>query len=393
MTSGFGGGKTFGLLMKHLKLSKINKNVPGGIFVPTYTEFTRDVEPLMEQILIDNNIPIVYHQTKHTYRFPWTKAKTYIITCETRIRGPNLGFCSINEPGLITYQRYKEILGRRRLPNVPVAQVNMAGTPEGTSHWLYEHCVLKKLAKVIFGDTRANQKHLSETYIQELKDNYDSIMLQAYLEGKFVNMNGAMFYYAFTRSKNCDSQIKWNKEKHPTGPLICCMDFNVQRMTSTLWYDFGEGPRAFDEIMIRDNADTNKMCVALKARGYTPDITTVFPDTSGKNRSTSNAGHGDIKILESHGYTCRFKPKAPTFRERQLSVCNLMDKGQLKINDVTCPTLLRDCEGVEQDVASFEKIKDNPELTHASDGMDYMIDILYPLSGKKPSVTSYHRSM
>ena len=31
-----------------------------------------------------------------------------------------------------------------------------------------------------------------------------------------------------------------------------------------------------------------------------------------------------------------------------------------------------------------KKIKDNPKLTHASDGMDYFIDIAFPLSGHKP---------
>lgn len=386
LTSGFGGGKTFALLMKHLKLTKINRNVASGLFVPTYTEFTRDVSPLMEQILVDNGIDPVYHKTEHYYRFPWTKAKTYVITCETRIRGPNLGFCSINEPGLISYQRFKEVLGRRRLPNVPVPQLNMAGTPEGTAHWLYEHCVLKSLAKVVFGDTRKNV-FIDPDYVRQLEQNYDKVMLQAYLEGKFVNMNGAMFYYAFTRAKNCNNEIKWNREKH--RQIDICVDFNVQRMTSSAWYH-EDGPKAFDEMVIPDNADTNKMCLMWKARGYTPDVSTVFPDPSGNSRSTK--GLSDVKIIESHGYRVRFKPRAPGFRDRQLCVNNLLDKG-LQINPEKCPTLLRDYEGVEQDVATHEKIKDNPELTHASDGADYMLDILYPLSGKKPEVTSYHRHL
>lgn len=382
LTSGFGGGKTYALLMKHLKLTMLNKNVPSGLFVPTYSEFTRDVAPLMEQILLENDIQPIYHKTEHYYKFPWTKAKTYVISCENRVRGPNLGFCSINEPGLISYERFKEIIGRKRLPNVKVKQINMAGTPEGTSNWLYEHCIVKNLTTVYYGNTRDN-KFIDSTYVRTLEQNYDKTMLQAYLEGKFVNMNGAMFYYAFSRNKNLDEKIKRNNEQ-----IHCGLDFNVEKMTATLWI-LTDGPKAFDEIVIPDNADTNKMCNALKERGYNPDNTIIYPDPSGKKRTT--IGIGDFQIIQNHGYQLKFKHKAPGFRDRQLAVNNLLDKGLLKINPITCKTLLRDLESVEQDTGTLEKIKKNPELTHASDGMDYMIDILYPLSGKKPEVSSFQR--
>ena len=40
---------------------------------------------------------------------------------------------------------------------------------------------------------------------------------------------------------------------------------------------------------------------------------------------------------------------------------------------------------VEQDAVDFSKIKKNPKLTHASDGVDYMTDILIPFKGRKKS--------
>jgi len=75
---------------------------------------------------------------------------------------------------------------------------------------------------------------------------------------------------------------------------------------------------------------------------------------------------------------------APDFRKRQLNVNNLLDKGLVKVNPKTCPGIKRDFEGVEQDVATLGKIKKNPKLTHFSDGADYMLDILFPMSGHKP---------
>jgi len=85
------------------------------------------------------------------------------------------------------------------------------------------------------------------------------------------------------------------------------------------------------------------------------------------------------------------KAKAPGFRARQLCVNNLLDKARVKINPDKCKRLLKDWEAVEQNVADFSKIKDNPQLTHASDGTDYMFDLIFPLSGTKP-ISSNRRS-
>jgi hypothetical protein len=76
---------------------------------------------------------------------------------------------------------------------------------------------------------------------------------------------------------------------------------------------------------------------------------------------------------------------APAFRRRQLSHNNLLEKRLIRVNPLTCPGLKRDYEAVEQDVATYQKLKDNPKLTHFSDGADYMMDLLFPLSGTKPN--------
>ena len=80
--------------MKMLQLSKLNKNVHGGFMVPSYTEFTKDVKPLVEEIFDDQNIPYSYHGSEHYYSFPWTKGRVFVVSAERKIRGPNWGFCS-----------------------------------------------------------------------------------------------------------------------------------------------------------------------------------------------------------------------------------------------------------------------------------------------------------
>jgi hypothetical protein len=161
------------------------------------------------------------------------------------------------------------------------------------------------------------------------------------------------------------------------------MDFNVDFMTATCWHFDGASLTGFDEIVLPQNADTKKMCDALKARGYRPDVTSIYPDPASKARSTK--GLPDVTILRNEGFTdIKVRLQAPTFRKRQLNMNNLLAKGVIKFNPDKMPTFKRDMAGVAQDPVTLEKDKSNPRLTHASDGVDYMTDILFPLSGEKP---------
>lgn len=381
LSSGFGGGKSYALVMKHLKLHWLNKGYPTGLFAPSVPEYKRDVLPQLYDILLENDIQFKYVKQDREWYFPFNPRPMIVFTCEARIRGPNLACASINEPGLILKERYDEILGRVRIKGAPYPQINLAGTWEGKANWLYERFYEYegKDRKVIFGNTKDNAHNLREGYIEDLYANYDEQLAKAYIEGLPVSLTNRAFYYAFSRERNTDKALK----RIPGLHCHIGMDFNVDFGTCTIWHVFDDEAHAFDEIMIPKNASTQKMCDALKARKYNPRDCTVYPDTAGKARDT-RGNITDMAILENNGYSVRFKPRAPYFRDRQLNVCNLLDKGKLKINPTTCPTLLRDLEDVEQAVSDYSKIKDNPKLSHASDGMDYMIDIKFPLSGSKP---------
>jgi hypothetical protein len=93
--------------------------------------------------------------------------------------------------------------------------------------------------------------------------------------------------------------------------------------------------------------------------------------------------------LKQAGYKdIRYKPSAPQFRTRQLNGNNLLEKGTVKIHPDKMPVMKRDFLAVTQDPATAEKNKDNPKLTHASDGFDYMVDLLFPFSGRRSGTTT-----
>jgi hypothetical protein len=403
LSTGFGGGKSYWCVQKAFQLSRLNRNMAGGCVVPSIADYKKDLLPLFEEILEVNKIKYRYHKTDKWFRFPWSKGKLFIATAEKKIRGPNWAYALLNEVTLIEHERYKETIGRVRIKGAPCPQIASNGTPEGTSHWLYEQFVETPMkgSRIIYGDTRDNLDNLNEDYVTTLENSYDEIMLDAYLRGLFVNMKGNRFYYAYDPKKNDDKTVEQVEDQE----VIVTLDYNVCPMVATLWnvmpilnkqgvpwIDSTTGKPfyrayAFDQIVIDDGAEVHHMSRALYEYGLDPETTTIFPDPAGRNRNTAVEGAKGInEVLKGLGWTkIRVKSSAPRFRTRQLAVCNLLSKGMIIINPIKCKALKRDLEAVEQDKATFEKIKTNPKLTHASDGMDYFVDIVFPLSGQKPN--------
>lgn len=404
LIGGYGSGKTFGLVHKAIKLSWLNRPLRGGIVAPSIPEYKKDVLPVFNQILEDNRLTSLfhYHKTDKIWTTPW-KAQIEVATAEKRIRGPNWAFACINEATLITKERFLEVIGRVRVDGARFPQIALSGTPEGLAHYVYEDFVDKPLknSRVIYGDTRANAQNLDASYIPTMEAAYDPQILDAYMRGIFVNLTGNRFYYSYDPIRNHDKLLSPNFSEE----FLVSLDFNIDPMCATVWQytgrkifaDMGNGVQtgvyqigAIDQIELRPEAAvghaslTDAMCIALKQRGYTPDVTTIYPDPAGKARSTS--GNPDIVILRKNGYDrIKYRNAAPQFRKRQLCVNNLLAKGIVVINPDRCPGIKRDFEAVEQDPVTLEKIKTNPKLTHHSDGFDYLADIEFPMSGSKPS--------
>lgn len=371
--------------MKSIFLRWINREHSGGIAAPSYAELKKDVLPTFEAIFEENRIPYNYHQTDKVFSFPWCKGKLYLFTAEKKIRGPNLSDMGINEATLIDRERYMECIGRVRVKGAACSQVYSSGTPEGVGNYLYDLFVENPMrnSRIIYAKTMDNIENLDPSYIEALRSSYDSTTLQAYLNGEWVNMNGNQFYYAYNSSINEDRTLK----RDPMKLVLVGLDFNVDFMTATLWHNTPEGLRGFDEICLEKNADTVKMCDALKARGYTPDITTIYPDPAGRARSTKGAP--DHEILRREGFNVVSRLSAPRMRERQLNMNNKLEKGWIKYNPDMMPKLRKDFLSVEQDPVTLEKSKDDPRLTHASDGLDYLVDVLSPFNrpSRSESVT------
>ena len=385
LSTGFGGGKTYALFMKLLRLSQLNKNIHGGLVVPSYPEYKRDVLPEIENILETNRIAHRYHQTEKWFKFPWSTGKLFVVSAENKIRGPNWGYAGINEVTLMPLVRYKEVIGRVRVKGAKCPQIASVGTPEGYISEYYDYMIENppKGLNIIYGTTDDNKENLGDFYLSNLDNAYDSKMIEAYRKGLWVNMSESRFYYSYDPRKQHDSNLRLDM----FDQYHISMDFNVDPYCATIWGYDGYSIFGLTQVELKGEKgyDTQNMITALKSRGFVPTNSVIYPDPAGSARSTK--GKPDIKQLEEAGYEVRHKSVAPRFRTRQLNVNNLLDKSRIKFHPTECKGIKKDLEGVEQNKLTLEKLKDNPNLTHFSDGLDCMCDILFPFSGNAKGVT------
>lgn len=391
--AGLGSGKTFNLCQKLIRLSKLNRGYAGGILVPDYPSFKKDVKPTFEHIFETNNLKKHrhwnYHQTDKFYSFSWTKQKLWVFSAEKEIAGPNLGYGGVNEFSLCSWDRINEFVRRIRV-QAPFKQRIFAGTPEDKYGWLQDYVTMMreqaekdpKKFRIIFGDTTENH-HIDPDYYKTLEYMLDSKAIKVFKEGQILKLTGDLFYYSFERKKNVTDQALFI----PGYTVYANLDFNVGRMTCTFAHRNGQYDDFFDEFELLGNSDTIQAAEEIKKRYGTQNVLLTI-DSSGKNRKTSGAS--DYQLLINAGFPkerIRFKSQNPRFRERQLLVNGRMDKGFIRINP-KCKITIKDLEHVEQNKLTFEKIKDaKGKLTHASDTLDYFIDYEYTLFTGRQSTT------
>lgn len=384
LSAGYGFGKTTILLYKILKLSRLNFPFHGGLVVPTYTDFKRDVMPSFENIFEKHKIRARFHGGDHYYNFPWTTGRLYITTAERKIRGPNWAYAGINELTLISMERYREVIGRVRVKGARAPQIVSSGTPEGLASEYYESFVEKpiKNSKILYGDTRENAHNLDPGYIDMVLSSYPKALADAYIKGLWVNLAGNRFYFEYDPVRN-DALTKPRTDL----PFLIGMDFNVEFLSASVWQYFNNKFYGLDEIVLEggEGFKVENMIKALEAKGYGPHNSIICPDPAGKSRNTS--GKTEVEILEQAGFQVRTRAAAPRFRERQINMNKLFELGRIIVHPENQKKTKKDFMAVECDPHSLEKIKKNPKLTHLSDGVDYLVDLYSPFNDHRSKNT------
>ena len=387
LSTGYGGGKTYALVMKMFRLMNVNRGIPGGMLCPNLKMFRRDVLPTIKQICSEYSIPFHYRRQDQELIFKTTNSTILVFHSEddgTSIKGPNLGFGLINEVTLCSRGAFDAFLSRMRIKNTPLPQIAMSGTPEGFN-WVYDDFIAKQRSdtKIIFGDMRSN-KFVLEGYADRLWETFDEKSREMYVKGKFVNLQGMAALHAFNRGAHCKPT-----KRDPNLPVWVAIDFNVNPMAASFWQPVpvNKGQKklvGFGELCLR-NADTAQLAQAIQeSLGGTNNVV-LYPDPAGKARSTKSH-HTDIMILEDHGFTdIRFKSRIASVRDCINASNSLIDKGLVEVDPVTMPETIRDFEQVAWKDGVFELNKTDGKRTHWLDGFKNMIDFEFPVGEARGS--------
>lgn len=343
LVSGFGAGKTWIVARKAIQLATLNPGCDGIITEPNYPLLTQILIPEMHDALRFFGFKYIYKASESIF-YVEIDGQTTRIICKSlerydRLIGINAAWAIADEfdttKEKIAYQAYLMLLGRLRAGSV--RQLIITTTPEGFKAayriFITEAGEGKRLIKARTEDN----PFLPEDYIETMRAQYPPELIEAYLNGEFVNLTTGLVYTHFDRKVNHKSV-----EIDPDELFLVSMDFNV-------------GGCAMVGVVIRDGElcaateflprDTLGAIAELQSK-HEDNRIVLYPDASGRKGST-NASMSDIDLLEDTDYG-GYEVDAPAANPRVTDRVNAVNvnfyQQTLWVDTEKCPKLTQALE-------------------------------------------------
>lgn len=398
---GYRSGKTFIGCVKLWMLAAAYPGIKLGYFAPTYPQirdiFYDTIEEVAEDFTDHAGKPctVDINKSEHTVKLIIGGDIYATVKCRSmehphRIVGFDISHALIDEIDCMKKEKadaaWKKIVARMSSvrDDYKVNTVDFTTTPEGFN-WMYDFFVkqlrekpeLKKFYSLTKASTLKNRKNLPADYIEKLYATYPSNLVDAYVNGDFVNLTSGGVYTCYDRSLNNTDRVVKDSDHLHIG-----MDFNVGKMSAIVHVeDAVDGVKitsAVDEFM--GLLDTPAMIKAIETK-YPNHRITIYPDASGQNRKSVNASETDLTLLKK-SFRVKVNTKNPYVKDRIASVqgmlCNAMDERRYFINDVTAPET---CEALEQQIYNKQGEPDKShDNDHPNDALGYYIHNQFPIS-------------
>ncbi len=382
---GFGSGKTFvGCLDLLIFASNHPKSVQ-GYFGPTYPAIRDIFYPTFEEAAEMMGFRCEIKATDkeiNLYRGSLYYGK---IICRSMdnpasIVGFKIARALVDEIDVLKTTKaedaWRKIIARMRLvvPGVENS-VGVTTTPEGFK-WVYNQFANDPTPSysMVQASTYENEAYLPDDYIETLRESYPEQLIDAYLMGEFVNLTSGTVYRSYNRTKHRSREIH-----NPGEPIFIGMDFNVDKMAAT---GYVLRDKAFHAVyQITEGHNTTSVAETIKHRFTHNEEIIIFPDSSGKNRTTAGKGasESDIAILRGeYGFECRYKSTNPRVKDRINATNSAFEHDKLFVNDELCPDV----------AACFEQqVYDQNGEPDKKSGKDHQNDAsTYPIAYEIPIV-------
>ena len=391
--AGFGSGKTWVGCAAACKHSWEWPRVNSGYFAPTFGHIRDIFYPTIEEVAFDWGLKVKVRQNnKEVDVYSGSRYRNTIL-CRSlekpeTIVGFKIGHALVDELDLLKKEKatlaWRKIMARMRQKADGLRNgVDVTTTPEGF-RFAYEQFVkqlrdkpdLRDLYGLIQASTYQNAKNLPDDYISSLRKSYPPQLIDAYLNGQFVNLASGSVYVNFDRVLNHTGEVI-----QPHEVLHVGMDFNVLNMTAALCVIRQDGV-PFQLAELTGVRDTPTMARMLKERYADKGHTVViYPDASGGNTSSKDASESDLSILRKYGFRIDVNPSNPAVRDRvnafNAQILNDLGLRRFRINTNTCPVTT---EALEQQ--AWDKHGEPDKETghdHAVDAVGYFIVKKFPI--------------
>jgi hypothetical protein len=314
------------------------------------------------------------------------------------LRGDGLDFIVLDEYASMAPQAWSEVL--RPALTDRRGRALFIGTPKGFNHFydLFQNAGSQP-DWAAFQFTTEQGGNVAREELEGAARELDERTYRQEFQASFENLAHGLVYYAFDRSQNVQ----------PAGYMsqhaVCwSLDFNVNPMCSIIAKieDQSTGlerlsgrtsvrVNVIDEIVLSDS-NTLEACQMFAERmqqaypGRVIDVQ-LYGDAAGGARST--VGKSDYQIIREffrtqpqYRVSYHVPRDNPAVRDRVNAVnamlCNQQGLRRLSI-DPRCRRLIRDLERVVWKADSNGNLgaqldKSNPELTHASDALGYLLE-------------------
>jgi len=401
--AGYGSGKSWtgccALAMHFWQ----HPGIDAGYFAPTYPQIRDIFYPTVAECFDQWGLEAIVKQSKHEVLVLSGSDFRGTIKCRSMdkpetIIGFKIGHALVDEIDVMNVdkatQAWRKIIARMRY-NKPELRngIDVTTTPEGFK-FVYNQFVkqvrerpeLGELYGLTQASTYDNEINLPPDYISSLLQSYPPQLIQAYINGEFVNLETGTIYCQFKRNINSST------ESIKTGEVLYIgMDFNVGKMAAVTHVKREKLPHAVDEIV---NAyDTPDMIRRIKERywkyengRYVPTCQIrIYPDASGDSRRSVNASATDIVLLREAGFQVCVNRANPPVKDRinamNAMFCNSLGESRYFVNLEACPSYVEALE--QQPWAKSGEPDKTTGHDHLNDAAGYFIVRDYPINRRE----------
>lgn len=398
LVMGYGGGKSFALVKRMIALTMENAPVPCAIFCPSYPQAKITTIPTIKKLLEGKRRLLrrafTYSFTQQPpmcfkIRYRGREGLLYVLSSDKpeSLKGANLAAVGFDEPFIQPFDAFEQAVARTREPTARRREIILAGTPEQLN-WGYDlaegELFERYKPQVITGSMLLNTA-LPEDVSARMIAGYDEKVRDAYVHGKFVNLTSGRVYYRFSRDDHVVTRSRPSGSKLGIG-----MDFNVDPMACTAFWYKGNDVHIIAEYEF-PNSDTAYACQILREK-YGAELEDIFPDASGRGRSTSAPGGvSDFKIIRDHGFTVNATSANPARRDRYNAVNGkFAPAGDQPISLTIDPKCKKLIGYLEKYTHENRNKAAGERMSHLLDAATYPIAYLFPVGRGPITAVKFH---